>query len=178
MLKKLLIILSILSVLKADLPPQDGYHVSLKSTYITNVSDFLEYEILGCKIYVAGRADGCYKISDNQNIEKGYKFNHLYLVAIKKDILETLGGINATKLREVDDANELSVQIAQYALDKKYNNIETIQYTHIEDKYPISNDKYYYEITDIKDNMITLKLKQRVIVFTDGREDATIEIEE
>jgi len=63
-------------------------------------------------------------------------------------------------------------------LDKKYNNIETIQYTHIEDKYPISNDKYYYEITDIKDNMITLKLKQRVIVFTDGREDATIEIEE
>ena len=177
MFKKTIIALGILSVLKADLPPQNGYHVSLKSTYITNVSDFLEYEILGC-IDSRMAKNTCYKISDNQNIKKGYKYNNIHLIAIKKDILETLGDINATKLEEVNDKNELSLQIAQYTIDKKYDDIKTIQYTHIEDKYPIANDKYYYEITDIKENMITLTLKKRVIVFTDGREDATIEIEE
>ena len=177
MLKKILVLLTLFIELKADLAPQDGYHVSLKNTYITNISDFLEYEILGC-IEDRMSKSTCYKISDNQNIKKGYKHNHLHLVAIKKDILETLGGINATEIREVDDENELSLKIAQYTIDKNFDNIETIKHYHIEDKYPISNDKYYYEITDIKDNTITLKLKKRVIVFTEGREDATIEIEE
>jgi len=177
MLKKTIIALGILSILKADLPPEEGYHVSLRSTYITNVSDFLEYEILGCVKAMMSK-NACYKISDNQNIEKGYKHNELHLVAIKKDILESLGDINATNRKESYSPNELSVKIAQYTIDKHFKDIKTVQYMHMEDKYPISNDKYYYEITDIKDNMITLKLKQRVIIFTDGREDTTIEIEE
>jgi len=179
MLRKILIILiSILNLLKADLPPSDGYHMMEINTYITNISDYSGYEVLGCVSSVMHNQNACYKLSDNQEIEKGYKFNRLYLVVIKKEDLEALGGIDATSVNESYNANGLSIQIAEYVIKHNFNDMITVQNTQIEDKYPISKEKYYYEITNIKDMMLTLKLKRRVISFTDGRKDKSIEIME
>jgi len=174
MLKQILIItITLLTFIKADLPPEEGYHVDTKETHITNINHYSEYEILGCVISRMGTT-GCYKISDNQSITKGYKYNEVHLIAIKKEALSSLGGIDATNLKGVENANDLSKQIAQYTIDKKFKNIETIGISHIKDDNTISSEKYFYEITSIKNSVITLKLKSRELSFTDGRADTTI----
>ncbi len=77
---------------------------------------------------------GFYKISNNQKIEKGYKYNTIYLTAIPKKSLEKLGDIQARNLDDLEKANSLSLKISQYLIDKNFDTLKTVNYIYIEDK--------------------------------------------
>ncbi len=180
MLKKVLIILGIfIGSLNADLIPE-GRHVNYISTYITNINQYPEYDFLGCvsfSIMLGSSGEGCYKLSNNQQIDVAHKTNLFQLVAVKKEILKSFGDINATNYNEMlDSDNESSSKIVQIINTKGFPNIiSKLGEIAIEDKYTVSAEKHYFEIDKIEDSNITLKLKKRVVTFNDGREDATIE---
>jgi len=163
------LLILILSNLNCDMPPEDGYHINIQNTYVININQYTKYEILACPAYTGVEPMGCYKLSNNQKIEKGYKYNTVYLLAIEKKILNNFGDISATNIEELEDASKLSIQIAQYAIDKNFDTIKTVGYAYIKDKYPISEESYDYKIENITGNQIMLKLKKRIITFISGK---------
>jgi len=172
MLKKTIITLITLNgIINADMAPRN-HHIIDNGTYITNISKYPKYQFLEC-IYAPGDIYvGCSKIKDNQLLDRGYKLDSFWIVAIKKITFEEFGGID-------DYSSELSQEIVRNLVRKErkkhpmgllsfYDNTNLGKtHDYMDNKYSITAEKYYYEINKMSDSNITLQLKKRVVFFDD-----------
>lgn len=53
--------------------------------------------------------------------------------------------------------------------------IHSTGWVHVSDEYPMESDTFYYELDGVTEMNVTLRLKKRVITFSDGTPVKTIE---
>ena len=92
-MKKILLSLLLLvlwpSTLFSDVIPEDSHYVD-RYVYITNISHFPDIVLIS---YITGPVVEnyeVYRVKEDIPLDKGYKFNHLGLLALKKSVLERL----------------------------------------------------------------------------------------
>lgn len=172
-MRKILYIIYILSAsLFADLIPENSHAVS-QSVKITNTSNFPDTIIVGC-IFGIPEANSCYTISDETLLSKGYKFNSLYLFAISSTTLESYGGVDAIVFDEDNNSNIISFTTLQDS-NKTILMPITSGTLYIDNNYTMESDSYFYEISSVKEDNLTLSLKKRVITFNDGTNEKIID---
>lgn len=151
----LLIILNVSSILLfADFIP-DNFHVVERIVKIRNCDNYPEYTFIG---YVTGPMvdNSIYKISSDTSLETGYKHNSLQILVIKNDILEKNGGFSSITEEYVKSKSNYLQEIMESTLYSVNN------------YYFLIKDEIYYEITNITDSIINIKIKTRVLSFKDG----------
>ena len=148
-------------------PDLEKYHAVERKVMITNIDTYPNIVLLGCKEATVGPAF-TYRIEENIPLR-----SHIGLVAINKELLEISGGIENADKELIDKT--LSDKLIALSNSKKSPVMLTSLIVYVENKYPMKTDDYYYEITETTDNNLTLKLKKRVITFTDDIADKIIE---
>jgi len=176
MKKLLILVLLFTSIIQADLIlDPDKYHTITKTVKITNVSEYSYGKVFIACIEAVMGGGGCYKISNDTSLEVGYKFNSLYLLAMPDDLLESVGGLEATNAREANTENEP----IDFKTLIKNKNIPYMPMTsgivYVDNSFEMSSDTYHFHLTSINENNITLELRKRIITFNDGTPDKIIE---
>lgn len=150
-----LIILIFPSILLfADFIP-DNSHAVERIVKIRNCDNYSDYTFIG---YISGDMidKPIFRIFSDTSLEAGYKFNSLQIMVIKNDILEKNGGFSSITEEYIESK-------AKYLQNIKRS---TQYYTN--NYYFLIKDELYYEITNITNSIITIKLKTRVLSFKDG----------
>lgn len=156
----LLLVLVWAAPLVGDVIPENTHPVS-RDVYITNLNDFPEIVLVS---YVTGPMIQGYEatiIEQNTPVSKGYKFDRVQLFAVKKTIVDQLGGIDQIDFAKV--AEQMSPA----------DIVDPGTYFVPEDN-PVATDSYYYKISEVTETVLTLQLDHRVISFNDGRVDERI----
>jgi len=158
------------------IPDLEEYNSVERKVIITNIDAYPNIVLLGCIEAKVGNSI-TYKIEENIPLNVGYRFNDFRLLAINKELLEISGGIED----KVSDINQestnkiLSDKFIALSKSKSSPAMPGSFNVYVEKKYPMKTDDYYYEITETTNNNLTLKLKKRVITFTDDTADKIIE---
>jgi len=170
-LKSLILIISLFSISNAD-DIMEGYYMAQKEIYITNTDDYPDTVLVACVEILGLSGSGCYKVTQNDPIEGGYKHNPLRLMTVDADYLENLGGLTATSYDTITDSN-----VSNYLLNRSvdldaplFHFTGVVQY---QDIYDVTTDRYYHEMHS-DGNTTTLTLKKRIISFS-NHDDITIE---
>lgn len=164
-MKKLLILLTLIAnIIQADdIPDPDKYKAITNNVSIININAYPSYTIVLCKLATPGSPienHNCSLIQDNQTLEGGYHGSN-QLFAFSKELFEDAGEIDNIDFQGLSQAKELAFIPFLW---KAYNLKER----------PESGNSYYYEITSITDDNMTIELKKRVVTFNDGSADKTI----
>lgn len=155
----------------ADIIPEGNYHLLGRKVYITNLDAHQNITLLGCVDAVMPHGYTAYKIQQNEQLERGYKFNTLRLLAIPTNLLKEFGDINVTATHYY--------QAQETPFSKKLNDIAIAKDSFVDLNYLVGGfyisdddhriaDDYYYEIKDIEKESLTLKLVKREITFDNG----------
>jgi hypothetical protein len=153
-------------MLFADTPPDGDYHMVDYRVFVTNLEAYPDTALLGCIEDRMGFS-GTYQIRQNEALEKGYKFNVFRFLGIEKSLLQEFGGINTTSY--YPEETELSSKLVDISMAKDSLPMGLVSSgTYIKDEYPLTKDYYYYEISEVNADELTLKLKRREITFDDG----------
>jgi hypothetical protein len=156
----LLLVLVWVAPLVGDVIPENTHPVS-REVYLTNLNDFPEMVLVS---YVTGPMIQDYEatvIEQNTPLSKGYKFNQLQLFAVKKTIVDQLGGIDRIDFAKIAEQTPPA------------DIVDPGTYFVPEDN-PVSADRYYYKITETTETILNLQLDHRVISFNNGRADELI----
>jgi hypothetical protein len=156
-MKNLLFILSFLlarEISYCDIIPENSHKVN-KCVKIINADDFPEYCLLGYILYPTGRHIGTYRINSKTSLWKGYKFNTLNILAVKKDYLAK---------KNLDTTNWL--------MDR--NALKSSIYIDSEGGYesndnPISSIDEYYKIAGFTDTSVVLYKCKELLSFINGQ---------
>lgn len=171
-LRSIILIISFFSLCFAD-DISEGYYLAHKEVYFTNTDSYPGTVLVACVEEITYTfPSGCYKITQNNAIEAGYKGDRLRLMAIDADYLENLGGLTATSYDTVTDSNVSDYLLARSKdLDApQFHFTGTVEY---QDIYDVTTDRYYHEM-HVDGNTTTLTLKKRVISFS-NHADVTVE---
>ncbi len=171
MKKLLFILITITGLLYADSAPEGDYHGYYRKVFITNPNAYPDTVLLGCIFDLSNssmnyNAYSVYKIVSGEPLEQGYTFNIFRLLAIDKSLLTEFGDINATDYLNTEES-ELGKKLFDLSDSKDAPKIFE-GHLYIEDDYPITEDSYYYEISSVNDDNLTLRLTRRVITFDDN----------
>jgi len=139
------------STLFSDVIPENSHYVD-RYVYITNISAFSDIVMIG---YITGpgfEKYGVYIVEEHEPLHKGYKFNHLALLALKKSVLEGAGGIENMNFEEIA---------------KKFPPAEIIDPggKYVTNDNPLESERYYYSIQSVTETALTLKLDKRVLTY-------------
>lgn len=167
-MKKIILMVTIfvIGLYAVVIPDLEKYHAVERKVMITNIDAYPNTVLLGCREAMIAPALS-YRIEENIPLR-----SHLRLVAINKELLEISGGIENADKELIDKT--LSDKLIALSNSKKSPVMLTSLIVYVENKYPMKTDDYYYEITETTDNNLTLKLKKRVITFTDDIADKII----
>ena len=166
----IMILLFISTIAKADqLPDPSTHHSVTYNREITNINDYPNLTILGYVKNFIGN-DYLYEIKQNTPIIKGYKFNSLYILAINKALFDSYSAQATTSGTDtVYEDHPIAPSLLQFIENKNISRISmTLGAGYMLNTYDVSSDSYFYKITSVTDNNVTLKLDKRVIKFTDG----------
>lgn len=163
-MKKILLLLLLLvlwpSTLFSDVIPENSHYVD-RGVYITNISVFPDIVLIGCITGPVVENYEVYLVKENVPLDKGYKFNHLALFALKKSMLEDAGGfehINFEEIAEKLPPAEIIDPGGQYVTNDN----------------PLESEYYYYSIQGVSETTLTLKLDKRVLTYNNGHSDRII----
>lgn len=148
------------SLIFSDVLPPDSHFVD-RHVLITNLNEFPELRLIG---YVTGPMIERYEVSsvkENVPLSKGYKFNEFKLFAITTAILNSAGGL------ENIDFEEIAKILAPAEIIDPDG-------TYVTNDNPLESEYYYYNITEVIETTLTLKLLQRVLKYNDGTPDRII----
>jgi len=162
--------------LNADaIPDPDKYNTVERKVMVTNIDDYPNMQLLGCIEAMVGD-NVTYSVEQNISLRLGYKHNRFRFLGIKKDLLNEFGGINTKATDNIYESSneELSEKLVQLSISKKSPQMITNRIIYVDKKYPMKTDDYYYEIIEGTDANLTLKLKKRIIGFSDGSTDKII----
>lgn len=158
-----------------DIPDPDKYNTVERKVMVTNIDDYPNMQLLGC-IEKMGSDNITYAVEQNVSLSLGYKHNRFRFLSIKKSLLNEFGGID-TKAKDIYDVSSnqgLSEKLVQLSISKKSLRMISNNTVYVEKKYPMKTDNYYYEIIESSDANLTLKLKKRIIGFSNGSADKII----
>lgn len=142
--------------------------LSIKKVLVTNSSAYPEI-VLVCCTYSFSEAQ-CHKVQDNEEVgSSGDEWLHFF--AFPKELLEAHGGVWATNSHE---ASLVSTELDFLYLAGKVDGL-IVRGEEIPYDMPMASDTLYYELTGVNDVNVTLRLKKRVITFSDGTPERTIE---
>lgn len=155
-----------------------GSHGVSRNVYVINVEEYPEIALLNCVLDLMGYGDAirCYRLEGADAVlEKGYKFNRHYLLAMPKALLESYGGLDATSLSEIHE-EELAVDFNKL-IEKK--EVPSWPYSsggvYVDDKYRMTRESLYYQIVEATEENLTVKLVKRIVGYSDGTPDTVIE---
>lgn len=140
--------------------------LSVKSIVITNTTAYPSIVLVCCTAFIYKA--NCYKVQENTVLD-GYG-GGFHLFAFPKELLEEHGGVWATNGNEgylVDTEIDFLYLIGK--MDGAIYRWEEIPYD-----MPMESDTLYYELTGVNDVNVSLRLKKRVITFTDTTLEKTI----
>lgn len=156
-MKKIIFLLSFLVLSKisfCDVVP-DNSHAVNKCVKIINIADFPDFTLLGRMIYPTGLNVGTYIINSNICLDKGYKFDHLYIFAVKKNYLANKD-IDSTDWLKDNNALKSNIPIECYGGYESNAN-------------PVSDIEEFYKIAGFTDTSMILYKCKEIIRFGDGR---------
>jgi len=167
----IMIVLFISTIARSDdIPyPPSTHHSVAYNREIANINDYPNLTILGYVKNIIGN-DYLYEIKQNTPITRGYKINSLYILAINKALFDSYGAQTTTYGTDtVYEDHPIAPSILQFIENKNISRISmTLGTGYLPNTYPVSSDSYFYKITSVTDDNVTLKLDKRVIEFTDG----------
>ena len=158
-----------------DILDPDKYNSVERKVIVTNIDDYPNIQLLGC-IEAMMRDNITYGVEQNVSLSLGYKHNKFRFLGIKKSLLNEFGGID-TKAKDIyaeSSSPDLSEKLVQLSISKKSPTMITNKTVYVDKKYPMKTDNYYYEIIESSDANLTLKLKKRIIGFSNGSADKVI----
>ena len=163
-MKKIVLLLLLLvlwtSTLFSDDIPENSHYVA-RYVYITNISAFPDIVLIS---YITGPVVEMYEVysvKENEPLDKGYKFNHLGLFALKKSLLDKAGGLKNMNFKEIAEKlppAEIIDPGGQYVTNDN----------------PLKSEYYYYSIQSVTETALTLKLDKRVLTYNNGSSDRII----
>jgi len=131
---------------------------------VTNLDQYPDIVLLAYssyKFYNGAYDTKAYVVTQNQTLGQSLIPSVRNLLAIKKDVLEAEGGVNAIDLA---------------ALKQKYTPAVVINpdYTYVSLSSPLASQTYLYKITSVIGDAVYLKLYQGIFTYTDGRNDQVV----
>lgn len=149
----LTILLAFSNVTYCDIIPENSHSVD-KCVKIINSADFPEIVLIAYTEYPGGGSNA-FVIEPNSCIEKGYKFNSLKILAIKKSYLtnKNLDSINWKNDKNIFRAN---IDIESYG-------------GYVDNLTPISSIEEYYKIESFQDSTLVLYKSKEVTKFNNDR---------
>ncbi|WP_053004307.1 hypothetical protein [Flavobacterium sp. ABG] len=137
-----------------DIVPENSHFVQ-KCVKITNIKDFPNFSIVACTQRPMERIVESYILNPNDCIEKGYKFNRLYIMATRRSYLES------RPKGSIDWLNDRNIIESSISIDSGGGNVSNDN--------PMSSVEEYYEIVEITNtNFVIYKCKE-LIRYNDGR---------
>lgn len=156
-MKKILFLISFLVLCKisyCDVVP-DFSHSVKKCVKIINATDFSDISIVAHVKHPTGADFETYFINPKTCLQKGYKFNSLYIFAVKKSYL--IG----KKLDSIDWSKDNKVLKSNISIDC-YGGYES-------NANPVSSIEEFYKIDGFTDTSVILYKCKEIIRFSDGR---------
>lgn len=167
-MKKIVLLLCSVFLLNshADIVPEGDWHYVNHKVYITNAEQYADMSLLAC-VDILGEGKVVYKVKSNEALEKGYKFNNIYVLSIETALLEEYGGIEATKFSDTT-VSTFAEKLCERSTEKGALSLGLIVGgSYMEDKYPLKSVALYYELNKSSDANVTLKVKKKIVTFTD-----------
>jgi hypothetical protein len=139
-----------------DIIPENSHAVDLCAV-ITNLSDYPEISLLG---YVTGPTGviPTYQINATDCLQKGYKYNTLYIYAVKNCYLS---GKDITTIDWTKDCNALKSSI----------DIEPFG-GYVDDSNPINAKEQFYKIVGFTDTSVVIFKWKEINKFNNGKADS------
>jgi hypothetical protein len=133
----------------------DNSHPVAKCAKIINITDFPEISLLGCIEYAGGDYFETFVIQPNTCLDKGYKFNNFYILAVKNTYLrnKVIDSIDWLHDKHVLRAN---IHIECDGGSELNSN-------------PVASVEEFYKIVGCTDTSVVLYKCKEVIRFIDGR---------
>ncbi|KUJ61961.1 hypothetical protein AR687_10410 [Flavobacteriaceae bacterium CRH] len=155
-MKNLLFLIPFLLLFQAsygDVVPINSHPVK-RCVKIINIEDFPDFSILACIQSPMKKDITASFINSNDCIEKGYKFNALYIMATRRSYLE---GKLANSTDWLNDRNVIESSISINTSDTNASNDD-----------PISSIEEYYEIVEITNTNFVIYKCRELIRYNDG----------
>ena len=155
-----------------------GTHQVERTVVVSNSNDYPEIVLIAC---VRGQFTGyvaeCFRQEQNASFDAKYEQNDFYLFAMPPELLEELGGVNASSL------NEAYVETPPINFDAYLDNngLEPVLKSwpyEVDDAYTVDEDHYVYEITDVNGTKVSFRLAKRKLSFNNGTPDTMVIYEE
>jgi hypothetical protein len=153
-MKTLFVLFILILNLWSDTLPPEGYHYVSRKTYITNVSQYSNYVLIGYADLLTGDYPKPYLIENDVALYKGYKFNTLYIYAMSRELFDAHGGLEGIDLEGLSKKSQYSPFPSDIYI--------------VDDNCSVLQDDYYYDIESIDDANIVFKLQQRIITDKEG----------
>ncbi|WP_133527192.1 hypothetical protein [Flavobacterium sp. 245] len=137
-----------------DVVPPNSHYVQ-RCAKIINIDAFPDYGIFACIQSPTKKGIEAYLINSKDCIEKGYKFNALYIMATPRAYIEKFSKGSAQWL---NDRNILESSISI-----------PVGESYVDNDDPISSITEYYEIVEITNTNFELYKCKEIISYSDGR---------
>lgn len=154
-----------------------GTHEVERTVVVSNSNDYPEIVLIGC---VRGQFTGyvakCFRQEQNVSFDAKYEQNTFYIFAMTPELLEELGGLEATSLDEAYAENP-SINFDAYIDNKGLEPVLKSWPYEVDDDYTVDEDHYVYEISDVNGSEVAFRLAERKLSFNNGTPDRVVEYE-
>lgn len=149
----LVLLLLLFAKAQCDVIPENSHYVN-RCAKIINADAFEDYAILGFVLYPTGTHVETYIVKPNDCLKLGYKFDILYILAVKKDYLATKN-LDTTNWLQDKKVLKANIRIAAGGY-----------YTGNDD--PVSGVEEHYMITGFTDTSVIIYKSKETLRYLDG----------